>query len=391
MRSGAALPSDQTPVLCLVDSVADVLCAGLLANVFRSFPSLPPLVAVHAGAASAMDLEGFGEHSMHLPESLVHLGIATAPFGSQASQVIQSFDELLAETAPAAVLVLGSSDVDLACSLTARKRGLRLLRAGSGRRDANRRLNSQLNAVLIERVADIHYTDSNESLYALYREGIRLDRVHSVGNVVREVLHMARASSLRESTTSSALATPPGGLVTIDPRAGFDSAQGLTRLAGLLCDIAQEGPLSWLLHPDAHRMILQSGHADALAAGGVRLVAVSGREQAGAIAHSPRCVISVDEGPWIEEAKALGIPALALTEAFVLEPVGLSPTQQVEPAVIVDPRASLLSRLSADGEMPTPEYWHTGAATRIAAHLVTCLPRPAGTPAVRPQAPAVTA
>jgi putative secretion ATPase (PEP-CTERM system associated) len=390
VQFAATLPDDQAPLVCLVDSVADVLCAGLLANVFRSFPSLPPVVALNTSDESALDLADVGERGMHLPQSLVHLGIAAAPFGPHASQVIQSFDAFLSEMAPTAVLVFGSSDVDLACSLAARKRGVKVLRAGSGRRDANRRLSSQLNAVLIERIADAHYTDSNESLYALFREGIRLDRVHSVGNLAREALHLTHASCPQKSSTPVPIETSLG-LITIDPRVGFDSAQRLTRLAGLLCDLAQEAPLTWLLHPDAHQMIHRSGHADALTAAGVRLVAASGHDQACALAQSPRCVISVDEGPWLEEAKALGIPALALTEAFVLEPVGLAPTQQGEPAAPADPRASLLARLNANVEVPTPEYWHSGAATRIATQLVTGLPRSASTSPARPQAPAIAA
>lgn len=389
VRLGGMQSNLDAPLFCLVDSTADLLCAGLLASVFKNFPSLPPVVAVHAGVESALELEGVGGVGMPLPETIVHLGIGVDVFASQASDVIHSFDALLTEMAPSAVMVLGNSDVDLACSLAARKRGVRLLRAGSGRRDANRRLDSQLNAVLIERVADIHYADSNESLYALYREGIRLDRVHSVGNLAREVMQVVRTPLAQRSAAPPPFGAPHGGLVTINPCTG--SPERLPRVVGLLCDLAQEMPLVWLLPAEAHRSLLQSGHADALAAAGVKLAAASGADQALAVAQSPRCLISSDEGPWLEEAKALGIPTLALTEALTLEPAGLAPASQEERATSTDPRANLLARLAAGSETPTPDYWHTGTATRIAGHLVTCLPKPGSTAAARPLAPAVIA
>jgi general secretion pathway protein A len=348
---------------------------------------------VHSGDESALGIDDLKALRMPLPAMAIHLGIGSDTFASQASAIIRSFDELLAEMAPCAVMTLGSSDADLACSLATRKRGVPLLRMGSGRRDANRALTSQTNAVLIERIADVHYTDSNESFYALYREGIRLDRVHSVGNLGREMLDLARISlptdagaGTRLAVTASPAQATEYGLITIDPSAGFSQPERLAKAVALLRQLGKEMPLLWLLNSEGLRTVTQFGHVGALASARITLITATGVEQALTLMRSAKCLISTDEGPWLEEAKLLGIAALALTEGFVFESVGArrAAEAQGQPLPPTDHRARLRARMAAGAaNVQAPEYWDTGTATRIAAQLIAGFPKTDAEPQAR--------
>jgi general secretion pathway protein A len=353
------------PMLCLVDSAADYLKAGILAQVFKSFPSLPQVVAVHVGAESDIVIDDMESLGLPLPCAGLHLGVAPAPFAQRSARILEAFDAVVSETAPQAVMILGSSDADFACAVLAHKRGIRLLRTGSGSRDADVDPAGDSNSVLIEKMADVLYTDSTESLYALYREGIRLDRVHSVGSLSREAIDTALASTYRSESAgrpATVAGTLPTGseyaLVTVDPRATSNALPIVDALARW----SLEMPLVWLLPTAALRVLESSRALEHVRQAKIRLVAEEGIRQGLALVRGASCVVSGRDGPWLEESQLLGIATRVLDN-------------------IDEPLASGVGSLRdwmrdhAGTSQAPPEYWNTGTATRIAGHLVALFAR----------------
>jgi general secretion pathway protein A len=285
--------------------------------------------------------------------------------------VIDEFD-------PCAVVVLGSSDDDLACSLLANKRGVRLLRVGSGQRDRRGTVRSQLNAVLIERVVDLHFTESTESFYALYREGIRLDRVRSVGDLTKEMFENSLAIIDSRPDAPQAGTPAPGeafGLVRADLDAAQADGAAMKEIVDLLCACAKELPLVWVTRTALVEQLRKSVHGAALKRSRVTIVADSGYLATLALLRRSRSLLALEEGALMEAARALQLPAMlfgidAPTEANAAAAPGSSIDSDA-------PKDRLrLARLLAEGPPvhDKPEYWHTGTASRIAGQLVNWLP-----------------
>jgi general secretion pathway protein A len=371
------------PLICLIDSPAGYLMAGALARAFEPFASLPRVIAVHAGAESDLGIDDLAELKLPLPDMAIHLGIARASFAARSSVALEAFDSLFTEFQPHAVMVLGSSDAEFTCALLARKRGIPLLRAGSGRRDSDCASISDANAVLIERIADINYTDSAEAFYALYREGIRLDRVHSVGSLDRETLNGALVAA---QAVPSADGLPSNfgvdvtaggyGVITIDPSTGFANLGDLNDAVDLFCELSQETRLVWLLPPGGMAMIEALHRDKRIAASRLRPVEVGAIAPALRLLRGARCAIVRTQGPWLEESKALTAATLILAEDLSLLRVG-APAQQRPgprgPASLEEFRRLLGAQRSSP---PSPDYWDTGTAMRIANHLVSWLSTP---------------
>lgn len=366
------------PLFCLVDSASDYLQAGILAEAFRSFPSLPRIVAVHAGVESDLGLVDLDDMQMPLPAQGVHLGVSAGTYAAQTSKLVDAFDALLNEFDPCAVMVLGSSNADLACSLSANKRGIRLLRTGSGMRGTHSTSNSAINAVLIERIADVLYIDSTEFTYALYREGIRLDRIQSVGSLTGELLDIAwvkgNSSPALTGAFSRADATrlPAAyGLITVDPCTGFSESGSLATAIGLFCDLSRELPLVWMVHPEGRRLIEYSNGARRIEASGITFFEPTGVRQSLAMLRGAKCLIARDEGAWLSEAKALAILTLVLAPGSSLES-SRSAGGSVTPEVLADSGRPDFRHLleSPASTTQSPEYWDGGTALRIASHLV---------------------
>ena len=376
-----AMPTQ--PILCLVESAFDYLKAGILADAFRGFPSLPRVVAVHPGVESGVGLDVLDHWHMPLPAMAVHLGIAADSFASQTSKLSDAFDALLRESKPRAVMVLGSSDADLACSLLAKKRGFQLLRAGSGKRTSRSTSNSRMNAALIEKIADVLYTDSTESFYALYREGIHLDRVCSVGSLTREMLDIALANAsgaptrlVMPSDLDPTMLSGPYGLISVDPELTHIGPQSLSKAVQLLCEVSRELPLIWMLSPESRGHLEYSSCVEQLEAARIRLVGAAGAGQTLGILRAAKCLIAADDGPWLQEARALGLPSLVLNAAASLDSDGAS----AEPATVdktsISDRKKFAQWLAAPGSSTLiPDYWDGGTAARIAAHLVGWMSR----------------
>ena len=383
------------PVVCIVDSPAAYLKAGLLQDVFEGFPSLPGVVALHLGDPARLDAADLRSCGLPLPARGMHLGLPSAPFAARSAHVFDAVDALFDQLHPSAVMVFGNSDDDLACAMLANKRGLRLLRVGSGQRDARADPGRLLNAVLIERLADLHFTDSTESFYALYREGIRLDRVRSVGNLTNEMLDHALAQTTARGAgnapTPEAQRAPQGyGVVDVVPAAPdtpvfADTLRRLTTFGAAL-------PLVWAVDAQAYPGLAGSAHAEVLKAARIALVRDTGYSMRLELLRGAKCLVTDRDSRLWEEATALQIPTIALDpiEAPAAASDGAAPQARARDGA-ADPAD--LQRLLTDrtSSGAAPEYWHIGTASRIAGHLVTWLAKsapkaPAGPTAEEPAA-----
>ena len=375
--------SPQGALLCVVDSTSSYLRAGLLQSIFSNFPSLPPVIALHLGDSNRIDHSSLEGHGFPLPAMGIHLGVRQSNFATRAGPGLEALNEVWAEVKPQCMMVMGSSDDDLTCALLASKRGTRVLRVGSGRRDAHASGQRALNAVLIERLAHLHFTDSTKSFYALHREGIHLDRVRSVGNLTKEALDLAQArigtkelESLATRACAAMSASPiEFGLVLANVEPDHDISF-LAELTPLLSGLGRQLPLLWPVHREVYRALTNSPAARALKASRVSVIPEEGYAQILSLVRRARCLLGSGASDFAEEALALRIPTLPLTLDANLQDD--SPTSADVPSTDKHSAASLAGILS-DTPMAEsdPEYWHTGTASRIAAYLVEWLPKSA--------------
>ncbi len=368
-RIHRAAVSLHEPLLCVVGSAADYLKAGVLERVFQSFPSLPRVVAVHSGTGGQLGIDDLDGLQMPLPAAGLHLGVPNDSFAPHAAKLIHAFDAVLSECRPRAILTMGNSDADLAISLVARKAGVPLLRLGAGRRIGCRGANGESNAALIEKISSVLYTDSSEAFYALYREGIRLDHVHSVGSLTREMLDLALAT-LQPGAARPGHSTSEYGLIGVDPSAGFMRGGQLLKAIDLFCEWGGELPMTWLLSPDGFHLV-QTLHADRLRASRILLQEHTTVRAAFDLVRGSKCLISHDQGPWLEEARLLGLCALTLNPDLSLDPCDAR-RESVPDTRQADSNQARLRRLlsAATPFAQAPEYWDSGTATRIASQLV---------------------
>ena len=368
-RVRGPVPELDNPIVLLTQTPADYLKAIALAQGLEAKRqyALPPTLIVHTGSEEGVySVEDVMEVLNFPILDLQFVATGRQGFADHAAGTMCAFSHVIDEYSPRAVLAMGSSDALLACGLVARKRGLPLARfdAGSRQQFIGGEASAELNSVLLDRIADVLYTDRLSVHYALYREGVPSDRIHFVGDLAGNVLrqlaeHLVppevtlRRAGMKDVTMPSAagfLLLAPGVLAQ---QAGGDDT---TSLMKVVCAAAAEVPVIWLVSAAEQAQIESGGWARQLLDAQVIVLPALGYLERVGLLRAATCVITSDVELG-EEAKVLGVPGIDVSQ---LRSAG-RPVEQLQ--------RWLREALMRHGERDDAVAWDAEVVNRVAEHL----------------------
>jgi general secretion pathway protein A len=381
----AIRPAVVEPLVLLVDSAGEYVKARALGRVLKEAGNLPPVLIVNTGSLSQLEVgdELAGVMPQAAPD--VHLDIDEPSGAASAVSAITRFDALLRAHRPKAMLAMGTSDALLMCTLFAHKSAIPVLRNDAGRRRAWSRPGEEMNAVLLEQMADSLYISDLATYYTLYRAGIPTERVLLVGNLADNVQHCAAQHTVdpREILTRAGVSaqTLHGATGYAVCTAQFESARAnedALKLISMLMQVASALPVLWAASAHTRRELEALGQLVGLEKAGIEVMDSLAYLDCIDLLRGARCLISGNAGHFLDDAVSLGIPSIVLGKGIVV-PVKSTEALQLSAAL---PAAQLPSVLADVLAHPTqarevPLFWDGGAAGRIAAHLAEWLPRQA--------------
>ena len=369
-------PEPQQPVILLVETPIDYLRAIKLAQGLeglRSKRALPDVLIVYAGhedgVASVEDVMPV----LSLPPLDLQLVVPRAGFAEHCAGVMAAFSQLIDEFEPRAVLAMGASDTVLACCLLARKHGLLVGRFDAGTRQAVGADEFRLNAVLLDRLADVLYTDRLSVHYSLYREGVPSDRVHFIGDLTGGVLQQltehlsAPEATLRRAGLKDATMPSAAGYMLVAPGvlAGRRAVPDTRSVMKIVFAAAGEMPVIWLVHADEQAIIEDGAWARQLEDRRVIVLPVLGYLERLGLLKAATCLLTGDASELSDEARALSVPLVELAQ---LRSAG-RPAEQMQRA--------LGEALMRRGERAEAIATDSEVIGRVAEHLRRWLRRPA--------------
>ncbi len=372
------------PLVLLVDSAGEYVKARALAWALSDAKNLPPALIVHTGSRSSLQVgdELSGVLPLTLPD--VYLDINEHGGAASAALTITRFDALLRAHRPKALLAMGASDTLLTCSLFAHKSGVPVLRNDAGKRRAWSRPGEEMNAVLLENLADCAYISDLATYYTLYRMGIATDRVLLVGSLADNVIHRAclhlvnpRDILKRAGVAADKLVGAPGyALCTAQiesPRTAHD--EGLELIA-MLTEVAREVPVVWAASPVTLREVDALGKRTALAKARVEVAPALAYLDCIDLLREARCLLTGNAGRFLDDAVALGKPSIVLGKGIVV-PVKSTEALQLSTALPAGKLLEVLAEVLAHEPeaRDAPAFWDGGPAGRIALHLAEWLPK----------------
>ncbi|HZJ29276.1 MAG TPA: UDP-N-acetylglucosamine 2-epimerase (non-hydrolyzing) [Solirubrobacterales bacterium] len=351
-----------------------VKTAPVIAAITERLPEANQCV-VHTGQHyDAMMSEIFFEE-LGVPEPDHLLEVGSASHAVQTARVMERLEPVLEAERPDLVLVPGDVNSTLAAALCAVKLGIGVGHIESGLRSFDRTMPEEVNRVLVDQVAGLLFTHSEEARVNLEREGVAGERIHFVGNTMIDTL-VALRERIEAADGPGAHGLQPGEylLVTLHRPALVDGpllAETIARLA----EVAEQMPVLFPVHPRTRARIA----AQSLDTGGLTLAEPVGYLEFLSLISGAAAVLT-DSGGIQEETTYLGVPCFTLrdnTERPVTVSAGTNTLLGLDPSAIATIPARLVGADAAaasaggaesagGGRMPPPPLWDGRAAERLA-------------------------
>ncbi len=338
-----------------------------LMEAYRDEPAIEPLL-VHTGQHYDEKMSRLFFDELQIPRPDINLEVGSGSHAQQTARIMDRFEPVVAEHKPDAIVVVGDVNSTIACALVAKKMGVGVFHVEAGLRSFDRTMPEEINRVLTDAISDLLFVSEPSGIENLKREGIALEQMHFVGNVMIDTLekhrHKAEASKILECVR-----VEPGGycVVTMHRPANVDDPAVLGRLVSVFEEIQRELAIIFPIHPRTRKNMEASGLLRQFA-GLERLQLI---EPLGYLDFlklmANAAVVLTDSGGIQEETTILGVPCLTLRENTE-RPVTL--THGTNQLVGMDPERILTAyrKIRQEGAKSgrRPEGWDGKAAQRIA-------------------------
>jgi UDP-N-acetylglucosamine 2-epimerase (non-hydrolysing) len=258
----------------------------------------------------------------------------------------------------------------MACTITAKKLGIRVAHVEAGLRSRDMAMPEEINRLCTDILCDYLFTTDHFADENLLAEGIPPERIHFVGNVMIDTLlkhrEIARSLGLGERL---GLAPKRFATLTLHRPSNVDDEPTFRGILDALAQIAQGMPIVFPIHPRTRKMAEQFGLTRYFHSGG-RVEGIWITEPLGYLEllhlNMNARLVFTDSGGLQEETTVLGVPCITLrqnTERPVTCETGTNFLVGNDPDRILQCTRDILNGAVPPGTIP--EKWDGKAAERI--------------------------
>lgn len=324
---------------------------------------------VHTGQHFDEKMSAIFFHQLGMPQPDYFLNINGGSHAELTARVMLSLEGIFVEERPDLVMVYGDVNSTVAAALVASKLRIKVAHVEAGLRSFDRSMPEEVNRVLTDQIADIHYIPSIDAKRNLDAEGLSNRDIQLVGNVMIDSLVRAlpHARQPEDMTIPDSFA-----LVTLHRPANVDERETLAGLMSVVAELAETYPVIFPLHPRTKQQLEASG-IPIPEKGRIQLIDPMGYfEFLWCMQHAS--LVLTDSGGIQEETTYLGVPCFTArdnTERPVTIDQGTNLLVGANGAGLLREVEKLRQR--EDGKEKTtsiPDKWDGRAAKRIAEHLL---------------------
>ncbi len=256
-----------------------ILVAGARPNFMKIAPLMHALkghksiqpVLVHTGQHYDVKMSGQFFEELNIPAPDMNLEVGSASHAVQTARIMEGFEQVCLKEQPDYVLVVGDVNSTAACTLVASKMGIKTIHYEAGLRSNDRTMPEEINRLVTDAISDIFITTSVDADENLLHEGIPVEKIHMLGNLMIdslvEQLSKARQTNLTFKLLNRATDIQLGkdffednyGVLTFHRPGNVDEKESLTQLVQLWGEISNQIPLVFPVHPRTYKNILQFG------------------------------------------------------------------------------------------------------------------------------------
>jgi UDP-N-acetylglucosamine 2-epimerase (non-hydrolysing) len=315
-----------------------------------------------------------------MPKPDIDLGVGSGSHAQQTAKIMVAFEAVCLQEKPDLVIVVGDVNSTMACTITAKKLGIKVGHVEAGLRSRDMDMPEEINRLCTDVLCDYlfitdHYAEKN-----LRAEGVAAEKVVFVGNVMIDTLLKHKAMAL-ELDVLSKLGLEKKGYATLTMHrpSNVDAKDTLEEILKALGTISRDLPIIFPIHPRTRKMVEKFGLSHYLNEGGpvagIWITEPLGYLEFLHLNMYARLVLT-DSGGLQEETTVLGVPCITMrhnTERPITCEVGTNVIVGNRGKKILAAAEDVLNGQGAAGSVP--EKWDGKSADRIVDWLVeNCTP-----------------
>lgn len=321
---------------------------------------------VYTGPAKDKSLEASLFADLDMPHPDTYLEVDSNDFFQRLAGIIVAFAQDLDKHPADIVMVVDDLTPTMACSIVARKKGIKVAHLVAGIRSFDMNMPKELNRMVTDGLSDILFTAGMDANRNLNQTGIEQKHVHFVGNILMDTLRHNRNRLKRpEFLTTLGIKEKEYILLTINRHSLLQDDKKLKALIETLCTHADApiiAPLHGYVKEKLERIELLSSQ--------LHLLPPQPYLSFGYLVQHAKAIIT-DSGNVAEEATFLGIPCMTLN-TYAEHPetiqVGTNLLTGEDAEVLANALDTLKRGEWKKGQLP--ERWDGRTAERIVSTLL---------------------
>ena len=304
---------------------------------------------------------------LNIPHPNANLGVGSGSQAEQTAGIMIAFENELDEFPTDLVIVVGDVTSTMACTIVAKKMGVKVAHIEAGIRSFDISMPEEINRMVTDSITDYFFITSEVAGKNLNTNGISNDRIFYVGNVMIDTL-MANMSRLKAPPFYNEMKLEKGKyfVLTMHRPANVDEEEKLSVFLDKITSNKEDYPVIFPIHPRTKQIL------DRLPLKSKNLYTVEplGYLEFNYLVKNSFAVIT-DSGGITEETTVMNIPCLTLrdnTERPETIDLGTNELVGTDPDKIHDYFEILFNGNWKNGSIPP--LWDGKAAERIVREII---------------------
>lgn len=336
----------------------------------NKFPGHFEHILVHTGQHYDEKMSQSFFVDLGMPKPDIDLEVGSGSHAEQTAKIMVAFEKVCLEQKPDLVIVVGDVNSTMACTITAKKLGIKIAHVEAGLRSRDMGMPEEINRLCTDVLCDYLFTTDHIADENLKGEGVPPEKIFFVGNVMIDTLvkHRAMAATLK---LREELGLKEGGYATLTLHrpSNVDDPKTLRGILEAISEIAKELPVIFPVHPRTKKMAGEFGLGhllkEELPVRGIWATKPLGYLEFLHLNMGAKLVLT-DSGGLQEETTVLGVPCITMrhnTERPITCEVGTNVLVGNDPRAILAAARSILVGQAMEGKIP--DKWDGKASERI--------------------------
>ncbi|MDY7394190.1 UDP-N-acetylglucosamine 2-epimerase (non-hydrolyzing) [Aureibaculum sp. 2210JD6-5] len=322
---------------------------------------------IHTGQHYDKKMSGSFFEELGIPDPDVNLEVGSGTQAEQTARIMERYEALLLKDVADYCLVVGDVTSTMACSIAAKKLGVKVIHVEGGIRSNDITMPEEINRMVTDAITDIFYTTSEVANENLRHLGHDESKIRYVGNTMIDTL-LDNMPRFKQPDVFKELNLKEKGyfVMTLHRPANVDQEQKLKSLIDEIVKGAKGMPLVFPVHPRTAKILQQIG----IEADNLHMIEPLGYLEFNYLVKHAFAVVT-DSGGITEETTVMKVPCMTLrdnTERPETITIGTNELVGTDPKNVAPYMKKLHDGEWKSGEIP--HLWDGKTAKRIVEDLL---------------------